>query len=280
MAQKGIEFEIFVKAIYDEILKQDGYENVIVKHDVNIMGKSGQLHQVDIYWEFNIAGVSHKVAVECKEYKNTVSVGKIRDFYAALEDVGNINGIFVTTKGYQSGAIKYAEHKNISLKVVNEPSEADVLDHNGINTLNLNIHAHCISNVRVNPILDIDWVLENTEIKEGDAFSFNALNDEVKVIDSNYSLLGSFLDFENKLPREPENTSSLVHKYDFDDGYLHFPGSKYPPLKILAIEYSYDTYTMSSSSVTKFELMAEAVLKDIITGESYLFNKNVAQSYV
>ena len=219
MAQKGIEFEHFVKAIYDEILKQDAYENVAVNHDVSVMGKSGQLHQLDIYWEFSIAGVLHKVAVECKEYKSTVSVGKIRDFYGALEDIGNINGIFVTTKGYQSGAITYGEHKNISLKVVNEPTEADILAHNGITTINLNIQAHCINNTRVDPILDIDWILENTEIKEGDAFSFDALNDEVKVLDSNFNLLGTFLDFENKLPRKPENSSSLVHKYDFADGY-------------------------------------------------------------
>ncbi|MFM5012887.1 restriction endonuclease [Aeromonas veronii] len=276
MAKKGTEFELFVKAIYEEILEQDAIENIRVEHDVKVRGKSGQAHQIDVYWEFSSAGVTHKVAVECKEYKSTVSVGKIRDFSAALEDIGNIQGIFVTTQGYQQGAITFAEHKGISLKVVKEPTQEDIDAHQGIKTIYLNINAICIGNVKMVPELDVQWVIDNTDINEGESFSFNALNNEVKVIDSNFNLLGTILDFENKLPREPENTEGLTYKYDFNDVFIHIPNSSYPPLKLKTLHFKYDTYTLSSESEIKFNMMAEAVLKDIITGDFHLYNKQRA----
>ena len=280
MAKNGTEFELLVKAIYNEILAYDGYETISVKHDEKIIGRSGQTHQIDVFWEFMVAGVLHKVAVECKEYKSTVSVGKIRDFYGALEDIGNVNGIFVTTKGYQSGAIKYAEYKNISLKTVTEPSHEDIIAHKGINTVNLNINVRCISNTTMTPCLDIDWLLENTSIEEGQDLSFDASNDEVLIIHGNGEMLGSILDYENRLPRDTENEQGLKHTYKFDNAYLHIPGSLYPPLKIIALMCKYDTNSQNHYSVTKYTLLAKAALKDIITGESYLYGKTVEKSYV
>ncbi|MDV5168814.1 restriction endonuclease [Photobacterium rosenbergii] len=276
MAKKGTEFELFVKAIYNEILEQDGYENVKVEHDINIMGKSGQLHQIDVYWEFKVAGVTHKVAVECKDFgKSAVSVGRIRDFYGVIEDIGNVHGVFVTTIGYQSGAIKYAEHKGISLKVVEQPTLEDIEANRGIDTFNLNIHALCISNSSVTPLLDIDWILDNTEIREGDPINIEGMNDEIKVISSDYSVIGTFYDFECRLPRKPENSKSLKHKFDISDGYLVWPKTKLPPLKIKGLQFTYDTHTLSSNSIIKSKLMAEAVLRDIITGDAHLFNKQI-----
>lgn len=273
MAKQGTEFELFVKAIYEEILEQGDIENVKVEHDVKVIGKSGQPHQIDVYWEFKQAGVAHRVAVECKEYKSTVSVGKVRDFYGALEDIGNINGIFVTTQGYQKGAITFAEYKGISLKTVKEPTQEDIDAFQGIKTISLNINAICIGNVSMTPVLDVHWVIDNTDINEGDQFSFSAPNNEVKVLDSNFNLLGTVLDFENKLSREPENTKGLTYQYDFDDGFIHIPNSSYPPLKLKSLKFSYDTYTINSTSEINFKLMAEAVLKDIITGDFHLYNK-------
>jgi len=274
MAKKGMEFELFVKSIYEEILALDGYETIKVVHDVSLLGRSKQPHQIDVYWEFKLAGITHQIAVECKEYKNTVSVGKVRDFYGALEDIGNIYGIFVTTKGYQSGAITYAKHKDISLKVVQEPTEEDIESHQGVKEIIIQGHALCVSNVKVQPILDIEWVFQHTDIKKGDEFSFNALSNEIKVMDSSLNLLGTFHDFENRLPREPENTENLTHKYMFSDGFIYILNSKYPPLKLKGIQFKYDTYTINTKSQVSSKLMAQAVLRDIITGDIHLYNKS------
>lgn len=237
MQKNGIGFELFVKSIYEEILALDGYDNINVAHDVKLLGRSGQPHQIDVYWEFKLAGIVHRVAVECKEYTNTISVGKIRDFYGALEDIGNIHGIFVTTKGYQSGAITFAKHKDISLKIVQAPTDEDIDLYEGVKTIFINCHALCITNVIVAPILDVEWALKNTELKEGEQLSFNALTNEIKVFDSSYNFLGTFHDFENKLPREPENTENLTYTYDLNDAFIHILNSKYPPLKLKCIQY-------------------------------------------
>jgi len=36
-----------------------------------------------------------RVAIECKNYLNEITVGKVRDFHSVLSDIGNINGIKV-----------------------------------------------------------------------------------------------------------------------------------------------------------------------------------------
>jgi hypothetical protein len=273
VAKAGVEFELLVKAIYEEILLSDECDTVNVEHDVKVAGKSGQLHQIDVYWKFTVAGVVHRVAVECKEYKNTVSIGRIRDFSAALDDIGDIRGIFVTTKGYQSGALKFSEHKGISLKTVQEPTSIDIDEHQSIKKMTLNGSAFCIGSVAMTPLFDVQWIIENTNLKNGDELLCDDFNDKIKVMDSNYTSLGTILDFENRLPREPANTVGLSHKYAFGDAFLHIPSSPWPPLKLTGLNFEYNTYTLKVSSETNFKLMAEAVIKDVVTGESHLYNK-------
>jgi hypothetical protein len=77
----GTEFELFVKAIYEEVLTLEGFNTVKVEHNISLFGQSGrQAHQIDVYWEFKLAGVTHKVAIECKEYKNNVPMEKSKYF--------------------------------------------------------------------------------------------------------------------------------------------------------------------------------------------------------
>jgi hypothetical protein len=33
-------------------------------------------------------------AIECKNYSKEVSVGRVRDFFGVIHDVGNVKGIF------------------------------------------------------------------------------------------------------------------------------------------------------------------------------------------
>ncbi|TOF18192.1 hypothetical protein CGJ26_24310 [Vibrio parahaemolyticus] len=70
-------------------------------------------------------GEVHRVAIECKNYNSDVSIGKVRDFFAVLHDIGNIKGIFVTKKSYQKGAKESADYYGISLKEMRYPNEAD-----------------------------------------------------------------------------------------------------------------------------------------------------------
>lgn len=270
MAKAGEDFELLVKSIYEEILSKEGFKTIKVSHDVKIKGKSGQAHQIDVYWEFNIAGITHRVAVECKEYKNSVSVGKIRDFHGAIHDIGNTKGIFVTTNGYQKGAVQYGEHVGIDLKTVSDPmqSELDLLS--GVNTLQLNGRALYIDQCEMSPVFDMRWVKDNTNLKAGDYINFNGMNDEVCVVNSNGDKLHSILDLENMLPRGTLAREGLSHTYPFDNGYLLVPDSSLKPLKLESIKLTYDVCVLETSNTLRFKTIAKAILKDILSGECFL----------
>lgn len=81
---EGAEYEKFTQEIYNEILKNQSVKNIDVKHNVKLVGKSGQRHQIDVYWEYQYDNTTFKIAIECKNYNHTVSIGKVRDFLVSF----------------------------------------------------------------------------------------------------------------------------------------------------------------------------------------------------
>lgn len=109
------EYEIFVREFHEKLLQQDGFKGIDVRHNVKVKGKSGNYHQIDVFWELSVAGVVQKFCVECKKWKNTVKKSDIGSFISTINDIGGARGIYVTTEGYQAGAIKLAEENQIIL---------------------------------------------------------------------------------------------------------------------------------------------------------------------
>ena len=107
------EYERFTQYIYQKLVNNDVLKPTKVLHNTKLTGKSGCEHQIDVYWEYEIAGNKHQVAIECKNYDSLVPIGEVRDFHGVLTDLNNVNGIMVSKKGYQSGAKKYAEEYGI-----------------------------------------------------------------------------------------------------------------------------------------------------------------------
>ena len=107
---QAIQYEQLTQAIYQAILQKEGINNIQVEHNVDLKGRSGVKHQIDVLWRFKLAGVEHKVLIECKNYASSLTLEKTRNFFAVLHDIGNANGLIVTKTGYQSGAAKFANH--------------------------------------------------------------------------------------------------------------------------------------------------------------------------
>lgn len=120
----NIEYEKFTQEIYQELMSAHGI-TTNVEHNVKLTGKSGQKHQIDVYWEYEIAGVQHKIAIECKNYNRKLSVDKVNAFRGLLADLTDVNGIMITQKGYQTGAKKVADSCGIYLKELRTPCEED-----------------------------------------------------------------------------------------------------------------------------------------------------------
>lgn len=120
-------YEKFTQEVYQELVNADTVKSTRVQHDVKIEGKSGQKHQIDVYWEYEIAGTKHKVAIECKNYNRKVSIGHLRDFHGVLTDLNNVNGIMVTKIGFQNGVKKYAQTYGIQLKELRKPQPHETI---------------------------------------------------------------------------------------------------------------------------------------------------------
>jgi len=121
----AIEYELLAKTIYQSILAKEGLGNNIANHNVSIRGRSGAAHQIDIHWEFCIAGINHLVLVECKNYGTSLTLEKARSFFAVIHDIGNCRGIIITKTGFQSGVVEFCNHYGIGLKILRKPTEAD-----------------------------------------------------------------------------------------------------------------------------------------------------------
>ena len=75
--RKAIEYELLTRAIYESVLHQEGVRNVEVKHNVDLVGRSGVAHQIDVLWEFVQAGITHRVLIECKNYSSNLTLEKL-----------------------------------------------------------------------------------------------------------------------------------------------------------------------------------------------------------
>lgn len=65
----NIEYEKFTQEVYQTLVNTDVVNTTNVKHNIQLVGKSGQAHQIDVYWEYKIAGIVQRVAIEVIKMK-------------------------------------------------------------------------------------------------------------------------------------------------------------------------------------------------------------------
>ena len=126
--KSGKDYEILTQWIFDQILNDKRVKTIDVKHGIDLQGKTA-LHEIDVYWEFEIGGVTYKTIVQAKDWKTPVDQGKLIQFKGVLDDIPNQpRGIFITRKGYQRGSREFADKNGIVLYELREPTEKDQAD--------------------------------------------------------------------------------------------------------------------------------------------------------
>lgn len=112
---KGENFESVIKKLYTQIAKNERIK-AEVETRVPMLGIDGASHEIDVLCSFEHFGLNYRVAFECKNWKNPINVGQLRDFYYKLEHIGNINGIFISAESeFQDGAKKVSSYNGIKL---------------------------------------------------------------------------------------------------------------------------------------------------------------------
>ncbi|WP_051568385.1 restriction endonuclease [Crocinitomix catalasitica] len=260
---ENTKYEKFAQEIYQEFLSEDGITTEI-KHDVKLQGKSTK-HQIDVYWEYTFAGVNHKVAIECKNYSRKISVGIVRDFYGVLSDIGNINGVIVTTVGYQKGAKDYAEHHGINLKVLRIPKPEDWKGRIKSIQTNVSIITHEAKEYFVQ--LDLNWCKGNLTQNQMDSIDvkLSGLNNQMWIYDENNKPFKNFLQLQDELPVDNKKLNDNSHFYKYDNMFVKSENCGF--IKIIGVNVKFNTSICSQRWVLDAEHTTKAILKDVLTGE-------------
>jgi len=266
----GTPFELQLQQIYQQILALNGeqFKNIRVerraKIDSKAIKKKGKplKHEIDLYWEFQSSGITHKVCVQAKD--DEVTLGMVLTFKAVLDDIaGQPRGIMVTSRHFQEGAFETAKQNGIELYHLRPPGEGD-----GIHTINLTIQ----------PII--------VEVK---SLSLN-FYDQVPQLDPpiNFQLrVGEFFDESghpfisvSKLLKDaaPSGFDDGLHsgEYVFEQpAYIHTGRSDISRLRIKSVIAQYQ---FTKQAPREINLFLQHVLESLTVAKSFLIdNKGVVR---
>lgn len=263
----GKSYEDFVEMVYKAILEAERKNGQIgsinLERRKKIISKSGTEAEIDIYWEYMIAGIKHCVAIECRNYNKNVDIPGVRDFARKISDISGLKGLMVTKKGFSENAIKEAKADNIDLIVLREQQ---IEDWDGrIREIKMNmIFSSPSITKRIEPKINKEWAIENG-YKSGVPINIQCRNDLMIFEDTSDNFRHSLYDLESKDFFGNNESGSHIWKKDFKDGWMHTEDKS---LKIDSIEIEYEKPPLfKNEMVINFESYVLAVM-EYISGES------------
>ena len=267
----SLAFELFTQRVYQKLESNGVFKPSIVRHNVKLKGKSGCEHQIDVYWEYEIAGNMHRVAIECKNYDSLVPVGKVRDFQGVLSDLNNVNGIMVSKKGFQEGAKKYATEYGISLKELRRPGWNEI-----IGSITTVVHADIKHTLF---LFDDEWVKEHNldlnkirrfyatfQYEKADYWkAATHLPIETKdhfIRNAKGKKISSLEELKKQLPEKPG--SEII--FPFEDAWVE--SLSWGSVKIREVKFEYESKVQETTLNLAADDFVEAILKDALDGKT------------
>ncbi len=271
VSETSEDYEKLAQKIYEDILALDGVENIDVQHDVKVKGKSGVEHQIDVFWEYRYAGITHKVLIECKHYGHRVSLLHVRNLHGLLTDIPNSTGILVTTVGYQSGAEAYAKFYEMGLKRIRKPQGEDW---DGCIQI-VNIDMQLLKNNYINFKLEFDGKDETTKsLAEADPSVMSMLSTDIVVRDEGSEPCAFNLWLDKNIPVGAEGYDVELEKTILPESSFLL-ASNDRELKLGRVIVNYISTQFEQSLEIDAMNLVEAVLEDFKTGEvEHMHRKN------
>ncbi|HHA2289943.1 restriction endonuclease [Enterobacter ludwigii] len=125
--EKWQALESHVQDVYQHLLDIQGNKTMVARN-VQISGREGSSYQIDVYYEFEMAGIRHSVAVECKNRSRPLERDSVLAFHNKIHQCCLSHGIIVSSGGFQKGAREFAEQNNVTLMDYSElPSIGNLL---------------------------------------------------------------------------------------------------------------------------------------------------------
>lgn len=113
--ENGQELEDYIESFLRVSLKNEFLKNFKVEKNHIEVGREGIAYEFDIFYEFTIAGIPHKAAIECQYYDKRITEEIVRHFKSKIDECNNITGFILATKSYNADAKKYADRYGIKL---------------------------------------------------------------------------------------------------------------------------------------------------------------------
>lgn len=254
------QYELFVKYVYEILNRNDGLQDVSIQHDVQIQGKV-RSHQIDVFWEFSVAGVPFKVVVECKNYSRRITAEKIDAFRTVLEDIPGSKGIYATTVGYQEGALKDCEAYGILPMIIRYPTGKDMKGR--VTHITIDYVIQCLGDSHVQLGIDKSDFPDTVppfprSVIDGEAY-----------IEENGKEPVSLNKLKNSLPRDIEG-KGLKYTYQYPEGAdLVYGDSR---IKIHSVKYIYDVYHSKERQEIDYKDIVKGIVKNVTTGNTSLFD--------
>ena len=235
MKNDGKDYEQFVALLQQALLDAESIteqKNIKVELNKKILDSCGVEREFDLYWEYELAGITYKTVIECKDYNSRIPLEKIDALIGKTRDIPDLKAVFATKKGYQSGAKAKAEHNRIDLLVVREQNDSDWQDIDGtpfIKTIHINMVLRMPASITgFEPLLDADWAQENIEADLSQPISMSGLNNEIFIEDQDAEEKYSLQELASRLaPMEVEEFGSFTKEERFDKGWIAGPDFRY-----------------------------------------------------
>lgn len=278
MSNTGLEYEIFVQSLLTALLQTDnvcGQKNIKVEHRKIIKDNNGIDREIDIYWEFELAGMIYKNAIECKDYNSTISIEKIDALVGKLKDIPGVRGIFATRKGYQSGAETKAKQNGIELLIVRKLEDKDFVDEQGnplISKIQMDITCLQPPRIqRVNIELDKKYIEEKgiRECPKG-AMCCDATKTYIETSNMRQSLSKILEEF---LKKQGDPVGTYSKTIPFSDAYIIYENGIKLKLKEVQVEYVV-TGPLTSSTMIDFKDIYAGVIEYLSSSKKTWVRKN------
>lgn len=235
MKNNGKDYEKFVALLQQALLNAEKFteqKNIEIQLNKKIIDSCGVEREFDIYWEYELAGITYKTVIECKDYNSRIPLEKIDALIGKIRDIPDLKAVFATKKGYQSGAKQKAAHNRIDLLVVREQNESDWQDVDGtpfIKTIHINMQFQIPAKViDFQPLLDPEWVKDNIG-HNLEVPVMTGLSNEIFIEITDSGERSSLHELINKLPRacNEDETGELTKKERFESGWIEGHDFKY-----------------------------------------------------
>lgn len=268
------EYELFTQETYRLLGQVTQVNNAVVQHNVKLKGLSGHEHQIDVYWEYEKDGITHRVVIECKNYKRRISLEKVCAFKGVLDDLNGVDGIMVTQVGYQKGAKQYAKEYGIFLKELRTPRYGETI----IGEIENHIHYE----VRYTLFqIDEAWAEKNgfdiesyrkrlsllyrLRTEYWGSLPFICIERKNDILrDEKGREVASLKELEKQIPDHP--TEDFPFIFQFEDAYLD---SRYlGPVKVCAVKYDYSIHDQQQTIALDAGDLVKAILKDAQSNET------------